>query len=280
MGLLDKPGFCSLYIAVDNHYLDKLLVSYPTWVHCHPEILNMDHVFVYDNQEVTVHDARWGKLNGMRRRALAAIGRQLTTEDRTYLVPWSMDHSDGVSQREEMLTGLVRCAESIRTPWYLKLDADTYANKKTGFYYDKWFEGNPCYISNPWGYAKPGDQIDLMNAWAKTVPEIRDLPDVRGTKVWRESPPETPPWKVNWPRMASWVQFGNTGWTQWCSSLCPKDERLPTPSQDTYLSFLQRRTSALWVPVKFRSYGWEHSKGFDNLRHSCRLILESLGVSP
>ena len=273
MGKLDTNGFCTLFVAVDDFYLNKLLMTYPTWVACHPEVIRMHHVFVADETQVTALDPRWGAIAKAREAAAAKEGISLWGS-RFSVVPWSMDHSKGISQREEMLTGLIRCSTTVTTPWYLKLDADTYANARKGFYFDSWFKDDVCYISNPWNYAKPGDQIDILNAWAKGIPEIKDLPDVPGVKIYR-TPDENPPWKVNWSRMASWVQFGRTEWTQWCSSLC-KDERLPTPSQDTYLSFLQRRTNAKWVPVKFRQYGWEHCKNIDWLKDSCANVLKGM----
>lgn len=273
MGKLDQDNFCSLFIAVDDFYLNKLLMTYPTWVACHPEVIRMPHVFVADETQVTALDPRWGAIAKARAAAAAKEGISLR-DTRFSVLPWSMDHSKGISQREEMLTGLIRCARHVTTPWYLKLDADTYANARKGFYYDSWFKDDVCYISNPWGYAKPGDQLDILNTWAKGIPELKDLPEVPGTKIYR-TPDENPPWKVNWSRMASWVHFGNTRWTQWAASLCPT-ERLPTPSQDTYLSFIQRRTNAKWHPRKFREYGWEHCKNVDGLKAACESVLKGL----
>lgn len=269
MGYLEDPSFCTLYTAVDDYYLNKLLMTYPTWLVCHPELVYMPTVIVYDSTQVKTDDPRWAKLREIRGKYLNKAG--ITKYSDIVIVPWLQPSAE--SQRERMLTGLVRMAETIRTNWYLKLDADTFANKKTGFYYDKWFRGNPCYIANPWGYTKPGDALDRLNKWAESIPELRGSPIVTGNKVDMGNGKT----KVNHPRMASWVMFGNTAWTQWASSLCT-DARLPFPSQDTYLSYIQARTNKNWVPAKFRMYGFEHAKNFEHLKECCAKTMETYDV--
>jgi hypothetical protein len=68
MGLLDRRDFCSLLVAVDDHYLDKLVTTYPTWIACHPEILNMPHLLVYDSLQVRSTDPRFAQLSEMAER--------------------------------------------------------------------------------------------------------------------------------------------------------------------------------------------------------------------
>lgn len=272
MGKLDQDGFCSLFVAVDAYYLDKLCLTYPTWVNCHPEIIRMPHVFVLDSLQVSALDPRWGKIVRAREEAAARNGVSLrNTELR--MIPWAMDHAGGIiSQREEMLTGLIRCAKEVKTPWYLKLDADTLATEKTGFYYDKWFKGNPCYISSPWGYTRPAGTVAKMNDWARGVPEFQGTPEVTFTPQG-----EGPRSKDKHARMASWIMFGNTKWTAWASGLCT-DDRLPFPSQDTYLSYVQARTSAPWVGNNFRRTGFDHAKSMDALTAGCQHTMSKLGL--
>jgi hypothetical protein len=274
VGLLDRSDFCSLFVGVDDFYLNKLLVTYPTWVNCHPEIIRMPHVFVADSDQVTALDPRWAAISKAREAAAAANNISLN-DAKFYVLPWHMGHDSGISQREEMLTGLIRCAKHLTTPWYLKLDADTYANAKTGFYFDKWFRNDPCYISNPWNYTKPAGTVAKMNEWAKGIPELKDLPEVQAQFADLGNGKT----KDVHPRMASWVMFGNTKWTTWVSDLC-KDARLPFPSQDTYLSYLQVRTGKNWVPVKFRTMGWQHERNFDGLKRACAETMNRLGVHP
>ena len=271
MGKLDQDGFCSLYVAVDAYYLDKLLLTYPTWVFSRPEIIRMPHVFVADSQQVSALDPRWSKIQ--RAREDAAAHHKLSLRDTRFeIINWAMDHANGViSQREEMLTGLVRCAKHVRTPWYLKLDADTFSKGPGGFYYDKWFRDDTCYISSPWGYTRPAGTVAKMNEWAKGVPELADLPAVPFT-----AQGEGPRSKDCHARMASWIMFGSTSWTTWASELC-RDTRLPFPSQDTYLSYIQARTGKKWVPAKYRHMNWEHCRNMDGLRAACAAALSAMG---
>lgn len=268
MGMLDNPTFCSLLVAVDNYYLDKLLTTYPTWLVCHPELISMTHVIVYDETQVKPEDPRWEQIEQINQKYAAKYN---LPDAEINLVPWLQPEAK--SQRERMLTGLIRCVKHVETPWYLKLDADTFANNKTGFYFDKWFRKNPVYIGSPWGYTKPGNALDIMNKWAEGITELRGSNIVTGVVVDMGNGKT----KVNHPRMASWVMFGNTEWTKWASDLC-KDPCLPFPSQDTYLSYLQARLGKHWEPVKFRHYGWEHAKNFDHLKAACKATLEKFDV--
>lgn len=274
MAHLNNPGFCSLFVAVDNFYLGKLLHSFPTWVMLKPEILNMPQVLVYDAGQVSRDDPRWSELA----RIYDAAVRHHRARDpgvravgfRPMLVPWSMPNAQ--SQRERMLTSLIRCTPSIPTPWYLKLDADTYARAPGGWYFDRWFSQSPCYVSSPWNYTKPGGTIAQMNRWAATVPQLRNHPDVEFTTV-TLAPGKT---KDVHPRMASWVMFGNTEWSRWANGLCQGD-RLPFPSQDTYLSYVQARTKKLWIPARWRQMGWEHCRNPDGLARACQEALHGVG---
>ncbi len=272
MAKLDSANFCTLLVAVDGFYLDKLVITYPTWAYCHPEIIGMPVTFVYDNDQVNPGDVRFKTLHHVAQEAAAATGRKVG--DWSYVPTSDLWVSYSQSQREKMLTALVRAVNHIHTPWYLKLDADTYANAKTGFYYDKWFKSDICFIASPWGYTKPNNALDVLNSWVEDVkvlnPELRNFKPVTG-------PVEDN--KVKHPRMASWVMFGRTAWTQWANSLCSTG-RLPFPSQDTYLSYLQAFTEARWVPVKFRSYGWEHCRNLAGLKAACRDVLVNIGVEP
>jgi hypothetical protein len=231
----------------------------------------MPTVFVYDDSQVKANDQRWTALAQMRdllytRDLSGRPESQHYDLDPFKLVAWDMD-MPGVSQREKMLTGLVHGCRCINTPWYLKLDADTYGTKRTGFYYDRWFQNGIAYISNPWGYTKPGGTIAKMNAWATTVPELAKFPDVTATTVDMGNGRT----KDCHPRMASWVMFGNTAWTQQALDLC-RTPRLPFPSQDTYLSYIQVRTGAKWIPQKFSKFGFSHAKNYNHLRSECLRI--------
>lgn len=272
MGKLDRTIYCSVVVGVDAHYFDKLILTYPTWLVCHPELQHLPTLVVYDRQQVREDDPRWQRLEDMRA-AIYQRGWDRRPETQKYeldpirRIPWAMT-TPGITQRELMLTGILRAVEHVRTPWYLKLDADTFATARTGFYYDSWFRPDVAFVASPWGYTKPAGTIARMNAWAAGIPELAGLPDVAANSVVLANGKS----KDVHPRMASWVQFGNTEWCRQASRLCTT-ERLPFPSQDTYLSYVQARTRAKWLAVKFRHYGWEHCKNPAGLARACADVL-------
>lgn len=278
------PRQCTLYIAVDHVYLQKMLYTYPTWVYCHPELLHMPHMFIYDQDEVSGNDPRWNIIREIHAR-MATFHRETSAMPLLMTcIPWKLPFQN-VSQREEMLTSLVRCAPCITTPWYLKLDADTLGTIRCDSFQARWFDPSYAYIANPWGYTKPAGTIDKLNRWASFVPELAVFPPVKAEKV-HLTHQKT---KDVHPRMCSWVFIGNTAWTQQAERYCTPESmerfrhdvndltmlypRLPFPSQDTYLAFIQARTNAPWVSVKFRHYGWDHCKNIDKLREACEHAL-------
>ena len=267
MPCLNKMDFCTLLVAVDDFFINKLLSTFPTWLLCHPEILNMNILIMYDangDRPIKGSDPRFKELGKIWNDYRRYHGRGKAFY--AHVVPWSMPEAG--SQRERMLTSLVHASAHITTPWYLKLDADTYATEPKGFYYDKWFNQNPAFIGNHWGYTKPGTALQTLNIWAKTVEELKDFPPVEGKIVARDG---NPTWKVNHHRMCSWVFFGNTSWCQ--ETLGYLDGlKLPFPSQDTYFSFIATLTGRHFLANKetnFRRYGWEHCRNEAGLKAAC-----------
>lgn len=276
MGLLDRMDFCSLVVAVDDYFINKLLMTWPTWLLCHPELLNMNIVIMYDadpasDRQMKGDDPRFKRLGEIwyeYREWHKGRGKAFYMQ----VVPWQMP--DAKSQRERMLTALVHAPAYVTTPWYLKLDADTYATEPKGFYYDRWFNQRPAFIGNPWGYTKPGNALDQLNEWATDIEQLAEAPGypVKG-EVIRRSEDEHPPWKVNHRRMASWVMFGNT---QWCVSTLEylgDDLRLPFPSQDTYFSYVAEVQKRNFIVDKFRKYGWNHCRNERGLSAACQEVL-------
>ena len=272
MPVLDHMDTCTLYVAVDDYYINKLLLSFPTWLLCHPELLNMNILIIFDadpasDRRMKPDDSRfkqlgeiWNEYREYHKRGKAFYMR---------VVGWKMP--DATSQRERMLTALVHGVAYVQTPWYLKLDADTYATEPKGFYYDRWFKGRPAFIGNHWGYTKPGTALCDLNLWSEKIPELRGLSGwpVEGQVIARG---EDPAWKVNHHRMASWVMFGLTEWCQSTLQYLGDDLCLPFPSQDTYFSYLAALTGRHFLAnseTNFRRYGFEHCRNEGGLRAAC-----------
>jgi len=244
----------TLVAAFDAVYLKKLRCTWPTWMRFRPELLDVPVLLIYDGAlDLTSLDLRF-----------------LEKHHNIEFVPWHMPGA--ASQREKMLTALVRIpATCVHTSWYLKLDADTYATQRSDWIDDAWFRpfdnsAAIAYVASPWGYTKPAGAIQILDDWADRVDGIRhcarlNLPVTPGSDLVRHS------------RMASWVFFGNTAWTRRITSLAP--ERLPIPSQDTYLSYCAARLASPVRHVRMKDFGWAHCSRSRALARACAIALET-----
>lgn len=222
----------TLITVVDRSHLNQLKLNWSNWMEKRPELRTVPAVIAYDDKELNDNDLSFVARGGVK------------------LVPWSM--SD-VSQREEMLTAYVRMPGAyVTTPWYLKLDTDVVVVRECEWINSSWFKEDtsgrlPVYVSNPWGYTRPSNSIDMLDNWADGVSKFNetkrlDIPFNPDARV------------VCHTRMASWVHFGLTSWTKEMSDLCPN--RLPVPSQDTYLSYCATRLGEHTIRARMRKYGW------------------------
>lgn len=263
-----NPKDITLVVAVDDIYIEKLFWTYQTWVKFKPEILQMPILLICDskmNELSTPHDLWYERFCPMRQ--FEALADKLG-QSHVSIILWD-DHGYA-NQREKMLTSLVFApAQHVQTPWYLKLDADTFANASCEWLKDEWFAAHkgktPTFIASPWGYTKPGNLLDILDDWGDTVEGIKQYP--------RLNIPHEPDSKtVRSKRMASWVMFGNTGWLREVVSTLDSD-KLPVPSQDTFLYYMAARRRDYHVRVKMAAYGWAHARKISGLISTCRGIL-------
>lgn len=246
----------TLLTAVDANYIEKLEYACATWFKFKPEIAQMPRIVVYDNSN---HDSSYTE-------------RLLKLEEQYEfrLVPWNWGHQR--SQRERMLTALVFTAASeVKTPWYMKIDADTIATKKVDkWFYDDWFtpvQGvTPSFVSNPWGYTKPARLLGVLDRWGDTVEALQEHPKL---EIGNEKEP-----RAYHSRIISWLFFGNTEWTKQVVSYLPYD-LLPVPSQDTFLWYCAARAKHPYVVRKMKKFGWEHMgrAKTDKIVSKCRELL-------
>ncbi|GAG81937.1 unnamed protein product, partial [marine sediment metagenome] len=79
------------------------------------------------------------------------------------MIPWSMPQAE--NHREEMLSAFVfGTAEHVKTDYWLKLDADSYATDDREFVTDEMKQYAFC--GHKWGYSRP-DHIRQLDEWAK-----------------------------------------------------------------------------------------------------------------
>jgi hypothetical protein len=242
----------TLVAAFDAKYIKRLRQSWPTWMRYRPWLREIPALLIYDaTVDLGAFDLSF-----------------LDDHSAITFVPWRM--AAATTQRERMLNSLVRVpAMQVQTTWYLKLDADTFATRTSQWLDDRWFQqtfdaGPPAYVASPWGYTKPADAIARLDDWGDQVEELRafprlNLPVVEGSSLVRHS------------RMISRVFFGNTAWTRRVASFAP--QRLPCPSQDTYLWYCAARMRSPTKLVPMKRFGWAHASGLSTLTKACSEVL-------
>ena len=238
----------TLVIAVDKRHLAESAFTWPTWMKFKPELKSMKKIVIYDRTQLQQSELTRYNCGDVR------------------FIPW---HMDGVDQREKMLTSLVKIpANEVTTKWYLKLDVDTIATKDGKWIKDEWFEPRnrelPAYISHRWAYSKPADVLFRLDNWGDTVSEFKqykrlDIPfDPKSSRVASR-------------RIISWCFFGNTEWTRFVSNLC--GDRLPIPSQDTFMYYCAARLKKHSVMTNMKNLGWDHLR-YRSLRILSRELLK------
>jgi hypothetical protein len=271
----------TVVVGIDAQYIEKLFVTLPTWVKYKPEIVDMPFRFIYDDAKHnehglgTAHPIYGPTWSGDPHPLLMKLNRLCHTlgiRDKGFC-QWN-GHGGYESQRAKMLNGLVfATALHVKTPWYLKLDADTYANRTTKWLEPNWFverkDGYAAFIASPWGYTKPADALDRLDDWGDTVDGLKDYPRLN-------IPYEKDATRVCSNRMASWVMFGNTAWLRkaikFCTSRGPALPSLPVPSQDTFLYYVAARLGDPYITAKMKNMGWAHASKLSNLKRECEAL--------
>ncbi|MCI0364505.1 MAG: hypothetical protein L0219_11510 [Phycisphaerales bacterium] len=239
-------------IAVDAEHLVELQLAWPTWQRYRPEIIAHPLLVICDG---AIERSQWEQQ------------LRFLEHPQVQLILW---HLDLASQREKMLNGLVfAVAQHVSTPWYLKLDTDAVALRSDDWIDSQWFlpdsQGRlPAFIASPWGYTKPRDAIERLDAWGDGVEGLMDhprlnLPAVPGNSL------------VTHPRIISWCFFGRTDSTRQATALC--NGRLPVPSQDTFLWYVAKRRGEFFRRVPMKRYGWEHASSRKRLKQLCEFAM-------
>jgi hypothetical protein len=155
------------------------------------------------------------------------------------MIPWKMENAE--NHREEMLSAFVfGSAEHVKTEYWLKLDADSYATDDRPFILEKMKKFAFC--GHKWGYSRPY-HIQALDTWAKghwkrklrkAAPMITEG-KVEGNRFYHNS-----------KRTISFIQLHKARFTRFCVGLIRPDEktglkRLPAPTQDTFMFYVANR---------------------------------------
>jgi lipopolysaccharide biosynthesis glycosyltransferase len=178
------------------------------------------------------------------------------------LVPWSMDNVD--NHREEMLSAFVfGAAENVKTDFWMKLDADSYATDARPLITED-MKKYDAFCGHKWGYSRP-DHIRQLDEWAKGhwKPKLK-----RAQPMINEGRIEGRRFYHNVKRTISFVQLHKTKFTKFCVSLL-RERRLPAPTQDTFMFYVANRFDPHTVGiVNFkRHHGFTQGRGKSGAEH-------------
>jgi len=249
-------GEITILVALDRPHFEELRWSIKTWLKHRHEMIACSWLFVVDCDEATLAD--WAT-------ALLAIVPHARIVPVVNVLPSEVVRlcRTVVGQREKMLSALMYAVMFVQTPWFAKIDADAISLERGPFWKNEWFDGDPAFVANPWGYTKPANALEILDNWGDLVPSIHEFP--------RLNIPFDPNARlVRSKRIISWLYFGRTDWHRRLAKLCrdygPECGRLPVSSQDTTCWWYAERTKAFYRRVNMKRLGWAHVNGIGKLK--------------
>lgn len=222
------------FIVVDKEHLRELKVVWPTWATYRPEILRQPLLVAYDAVSVRKNELDF-----------------LQHADVKFF-PWDYN---APTQRAKMLAAFILLPNLIKTPWYLKLDTDCFAERADpGWCSSLFIKDNPVFVASPWSYTKPATAIQQLDDWGDHQSELSSFPRLNLVFEANSKLVKTP------GRIISWCFFGNTGWCQQQAHLFSRGGMPPIYSHDTYLWYVALRTKRFYRTVRMKNFGWSHRK--------------------
>lgn len=160
------------------------------------------------------------------------------------LIKWDME---GITDQKELMFSafVFGAAKHVNTPYYMKLDADSYCINDSDVWEDQDF--NYDIIGHKWGYTKPGWFIDaLENYYSGT-----DIPLNKEER------------KRSHKRFESYCCLHRTDWVK---SVIPKlNGKLPVPSHDTTLWFYADKEGS-WGRKNIKACGVTTARNWRKVR--------------
>ena len=238
----------TIVTACDEKYVDFLKHTFPNW----RKYKNIDQypviVFVHGIKE---NDERLDFLK----------------LPNVTIIPWAMDNAD--DHREEMLSAFVfGTAENVKTDYWLKLDADSYATNNKPFITPDMKQYAFC--GHKWGYSRP-DHIKKLDEWAKghwkgklkkAKPMLTSAGRIDGKRFYHDT-----------KRTISFIQLHKTKFTKFCVRLC-RESKLPAPTQDTFMFYVANRFDPLAVGTK--NFKKDHGFSQGNSRRSVETLVAQI----
>lgn len=233
---LQEDNDVTIVTACDEKYVDILRETFPNWrkykkIDKYPVMIFVHGIPIDDNR------LDFLKLPNVQ------------------LIPWKMENAD--SHREEMLSAFVfGTAEHVKTDYWLKLDADSYATNYIPFIDEDMKKYAFC--GHKWSYSMV-EHIELLDKWAKNhhKPKLKNAPPMM-----MEGRVDGKRFFHNKKRTISFIQLHKTKFTKFCVSLL-NERKLPAPTQDTFMFFVCDRFDPHLVGhVNFKkNYGFAQGNG-------------------
>lgn len=249
-------------VALDAEHVREFRMAWPLWAKHKPELLERPMLVLADP---AVSIVSW-------RRHLAPF----FSHPMVRIVHVQMPESRfAATQRHTMLSSFVfSTLEYIESPYYLKLDTDTFATRADATWIRReWFDREVPIVAPAWGYTKPGRMIQELNQWAENISEFSRA----GTPP-IDVPVQCLDGRFRHARFISWLMFGNVAFTRSAASLCRSTRPLlPVSSQDTFLYYVAHRLGHSFVNHRFQRHGWGHSRR--QLRRHYAQFLAHSGVA-
>ncbi len=248
----------TVVVSLDAKHIEQFSHTWPTWKKNKPSLISHPMVAIYDGKQLTDE-------------------RVADVIDHPYLVmaDWNqhcaLDYGNGTDkwynpQRYRMLASFVHMpGRFVKTPYWLKIDTDAVAMGMDDWIDPTWFDNNPAIISHPWGFTRPPNQMELLDAWVEKhelLTELKKHPPL-------ELHPKPGEDRVCHPRIGSWCAFFNTQFTrecsEWAEATCGTG-LLPVPSQDGYLWYCAKRLELGIVRPRMKARGWQIWSTIKNIK--------------
>ena len=222
----------TIVTAVNELYLDKLKKNFPKWQKIEGLMEYPYIIFAHEDCYDDVKD-------------------YFKNYKRVNVIKWSFKNAD--STREEMLSAFVfGVAKNVKTPYWMKLDCDTYpvnSNITKVPIPDSSFKNQ--ITSNKWGYTKiksddKNDRhwLNILDDWADNISYFNGTNRLFSHEITEK--------KYKHSRIISYIEIEKTNWTKFLSEIC--GDKLPIPSQDTLTWYCAKRLNKKIEFYPFKKY--------------------------
>ena len=255
----DLPDI-TLVTAIDQCNLDIFRWTWRTWTRFRTAMSRMPLLLIHDPQE-GIRDELQSIVQGHNdvRFAAASPSRLGAGRDR-----WSHAY-------------ICTVAETVTTPWYLRLEPEAVACRFEPWLRPEWFRPNEqgrsfVFASHAWGYTKPADALAQLDDWADGIRGLQQHEPLRIPFDSREP-------HLRHAAISSWIFLGNTEWTKELVEYAPA--QLPCGSHDTFTLYCALRRRDPFIRCQMKSLGWDHSFNRTwSAVERCHSILNASGTRP